>query len=310
MLRRWILGIGLTVACLGLARAFPGPEKVWELRQRTPNFETKVGRALVSVAAKNPGLAPGLARHLLEDLGDEPLQALMDAHADLKARYPDFDKQLAAMLEQGRQGRQQVRKRYPRLRTWFLGRLQALPEQPPRPLAYVSQHHSGLMLSLALSASRLVDEKYPDLPNRWSERKGHQGLASFMLENSPDFFSQLVRSLSDEQRREVRQAALGYLKEREDWARRQPPGRLQEGYDDLLSQFPGIAESWGETRASIFKARLEKFPEMRQVVLESLGSKHPQLIEKARQSVDKHYPELRIQVREAFRRELGSDIPD
>jgi|JI10StandDraft_1071094.scaffolds.fasta_scaffold260838_3 hypothetical protein len=299
-MRKWLIGIGLAAGCLGLARALPGPEKFWELRQRTPNFETKVGRALLSVGAKNPGLAPGLARHLLEDLGDEPLDALLDVHADLQGRYPGFDKELASLLEQGRQSRQQFRQRYPRLRSWFLGRLQAMPEQPPRPGVYVSQHHPRLLVGLALSASQLVDEKYPDLPKRWSERTGQQGLAAFMLENYPDFFAQFVRSLSAEQRLEVRQAALGYLKQREEWAQHQPPGRMQEGYEKLLTQFPGIAESWGEGRAQAFKARQEKFPELRQVVMESLRSKHPELTDRARQSVDKHYPELRAQLREAF----------
>lgn len=299
-MRRWILGVGLIAGCLGLARAFPGPEKFWELRQRTPNFESKVGRALLGVGAKNPGLAPGLARHLLEDLGDEPLEALLDVHADLRARYPDFDKDLAGLLEQGRQNRQQFRQRYPRLRSWFLERMQALPEQPPRPGVYVAQHHPKLLLGLALRASQLVDEKYPDLPRRWSERRGQQGVASFMLENYPDFFSQYVRGLSPEQRKEIREAALGFLKERESWAQRQPAGRMQEGFESLLAQFPGIAESWGETRAQAFQARQQKFPEIRQVVMESLRNKHPELIEKARQSVDKHYPELRGQLRQAF----------
>ena len=299
-MRRWLIGMGLVAGCLGLARAFPGPEKFWELRQRTPNFESKAGRALLSVAAKNPGLAPGLARHLLEDLGDEPLEALLDVHADLRARYPDFDKELAGLLEQGWQNRQQFRQRYPRLRSWFLGRVQALPEQPPRPGVYVSQHHPKLLVGLALSASYLVDEKYPDLPARWSERKGQQGVAAFMLENYPDFLAQFVRSLSPEQRQEIRQAALGYLKEREAWAQRQPAGRMQDGFEKLLTQFPGIAESWGETRAQAFQARQQKFPELRQVMMDSLRSKHPELIDKARQSVDKHYPELRGQLREAF----------
>ncbi len=296
MLRRWMIGFGLAVGCLGLARALPGPEKLGE---------SKVGRALISVGSKNPGLAPGLARHLLEDLGDEPLQALLDLHGDLRAHYPDFDMDLAAWLEQRRQGGQQFRQRYPGLRSWFLGRVQSLPEPPPRPVVYVSQHHPKLLVGLALSASRLVDEKYPDFPKRWSERKGQQGFAAFLLESYPDFVSQFVRSLSPEQRREVRQAGLGYLKEREDWARRQPAGHVQEGYEALLTRFPGIAESWGEVRAQAFQARQQRFPDLRQTVLDSLSSRHPQLLEKARQSVDKHYPELRNQLREALQREVG-----
>lgn len=292
MLRKWMVGLALTAGCLGLVRALPGPEK--------PQFDSQVGRVLLSVAAKNPGLAPGLARHLLEDLGEEPLQALLDVHADLQARYPGFDKELAGLLEQGRQHRQQFRQRHPGLRSWFLGRLQQMPEPAPRPAVYLSQHHPKLLVGLALSASRLVDEKYPELPKRWSERKGQQGLPAFVLENYPDFFSQLVRSLSAEQRQEIRQAASGYLKEREEWARRQPAGRMQEGYEELLTRFPGIAESWGEARTQAFQARRDKFPELRQVVSDSLRRKHPQLLEKARQSVDKHYPELRNQLRQAF----------
>lgn len=305
MLSRWIVGLGLAAGCLGLARALPGPEKFWELRQRTPQFESKAGRALLSVAAQNPGLAPGLARHLLEDLGDEPLQALVDVHGDLRARYPGFDKELAGLLEEGRQQRQQFRRRHPGLRSWFLERLQERPEQAPRPAAYVSRHHHKLLIGLALNASRLVDDRYPDLPERWSKQRGRQGFPSFMLENYPDFFSQFVRSLSPEQRQEIRQAALGYLKEREDWARRQPAGGMQEGFEALLTRFPGIAESWGEARAQAFQARRQKFPELRQVVTESLRAKHPELLEKARQSVDKHYPELRQQLRQAFQREFS-----
>lgn len=304
MLRKWMLGIGLIAGCMGLARAFPGPDRLGELRQRTPQFETRVARALISVGAKNPGLAPGLARHLVEDLGDEPLQAVMDIHADLRAKYPDFDKELAALLEQGRQGRQQFRQRFPRLRSWFLGRLQAMPEQPPRPGAYVAQHHPKLMVGLALTASRLVDEKYPELPSRWSEHKGQQGWASFMLENYPDFGADFVHSLSPEQRQEIRQAVLGFLKEREDWARRQPPGRVGEGFEALVNQYPGIAEAWGEARLQQMKNRLQKFPEIRQVVQDSLHTRHPELLEKARQSVDRNYPELRAQVREAFKTQL------
>ncbi|MBX3171082.1 MAG: hypothetical protein KF760_26980 [Candidatus Eremiobacteraeota bacterium] len=306
MLRRWMIGLGLAAGSLGLARALPGPEKFWELRQRTPHFETKVGRALVSVGTQNPGLAASLARHLLEDLGEEPLQALGDVHADLQARYPGFDKELAGLLEQGRQKRRQFRQGYPRLRSWFLGRLQAMPEPPTRPGVYLSQHHPRLLVGLALSASQLVDEKYPELPARWSEQKGHQGFAPFLLENYPDFFSQFVRRLSTEQRQEIRQAALGYLKEREAWALRQPAGRVQEGYEDLLERFPGIAESWGEARVQAFQGWREKFPELRQVVMESLRSKHPDLLEKARHSVDKHFPELRGQLHEACQRELLS----
>lgn len=300
MLRRWIIGSGLMLLTLGLARAFPSPESLLELRQRTPQFESKVGRALLAVQAKNPGLVPGLARHLIEDLEDEPLQALFDLHADLRARYPHFDAELAQLIEQGQQGRQQFRQRFPRLRSWFLGRVEGLPEQPPRPAAYLAQHHPKLLVGLALSASRLVDEKYPDLPSEWSARPGHQGVVPFMLTRHPDFFSQLVGSLSAEQRREIRQAAVGILQEREAWAKRQPAGRMQEGFEALLTQFPGIAEGWGENRSQQLKRRLEKFPELRQVVLESLHSKHPQLMEKARQSVDRNYPELRQQVREAL----------
>ncbi|MBS2037852.1 hypothetical protein JST97_22900 [bacterium] len=305
MLRKWILGIGLMAACMGLARAFPGPEKLVELRQRTPQFETKVARAVLSVAARNPGLAPGLARHLLEDLGDEPLQALMDVHADLRARYPGFDHDLAALLEQGRQNRQQIRRRFPRLRSWFLGRLQAMPEQPPRPGAYIAVHHPKLMLGLALTASQLVDEKYPELPAKWSARPGQQGLPSFVLENYPDLPEDFVHRLSPEQRLEIREAALGYLKEREEWAKQQPPGRLQEGFEALLAQHPGIAEAWGEARLQQLKARLRQFPELRQVVSQSLRSRHPGLLDKARESLDRNYPELASQLRQAFSDQLG-----
>lgn len=303
MLRRWIVGSGLVLLTLGLARALPSPENLLELRQRTPNFESKVGRALLRVQAKNPGLVPGLARHLIEDLGEEPMQALIDLHTDLRARYPHFDEELAGLIEQGKQGRQQFRQRFPRLRSWFLGRVQALPEQPPKAVAYLAQHHPKLLVGLAFSASRLVDEKYPELPAEWNARPDHQGPLPFMLTRHPDFLSQLVSSLSPEQRREIRQAAAGILQEREAWAKRQPPGRLQEGFEALLTQFPGIAESWGENRSQQVKRRLEKFPELRQVVWQSLQSKHPALLEKARQSVDRNYPELRQQVREALKEE-------
>lgn len=277
-MRKWMMGLGLVVGCLGWSQA--GPRKV------SP-------QAWVQVAEKNPGLVPGLARHLLEDLGDEPLQALLDVHADLRAHYPHFDQDLAGLLEQGRENRVRFRQRYPRLRSWFLGRLEGLPEQPPRPRAYLAQHHPKLLVGLALSASRLLDEKYPELPARWREQKGRRGFASFVLENAPDFFDQFVCSLTPEQRREVREAALGYLKEREAWAQRQPAGRLAEGYRDLVAQFPGIAESWADRRDQAYQARQQRFPGLREVVLASLHKRHPGLLEKARESVDNHYPELR-----------------
>ncbi|MFN8611121.1 MAG: hypothetical protein U0931_26495 [Vulcanimicrobiota bacterium] len=305
MLRKWIVAIGLVAGCLGLAQAFPGPEKWSELRQRNPQFETRVARALVKVGAQNPGLAPGLARHLIEDLGDEPIQALLDIHSDVRAKYPHFDQELAALLEQGRHSRQQFRQRHPGLRSWFLGRLQAMPEQPPRPAAYLAQHHPGLMVGLALTASQLVDEKYPDLPVRWSERKVQQGLPAFMLENYPDFGAEFIHRLGTDQREEIKQALLGFLKEREDWAKRQPPERMQQGLELLLTQYPGIAEAWGEGRLQQMKNRLQKFPELRQVVRASLESKHPELLDKARQSVDRNYPELRAQLRQAFQEQLS-----
>jgi hypothetical protein len=294
MLRKGLIGLGLIAGCLGLAGALPGPQKL-----------NKVGQVLVKVADQHPGLAPGLTRHLLEDLGDEPLQALLDVHADLRAHYPNFDKDLAGLLEHNRQDREQLGQRFPRLRSWFLGRLHSLPEQPPRPRAYLAQHHSGLMIGLALKASQLVDEKYPELPARWREQRGKQGLAAFVLENCPEFPEQWLRSLSPEQRQEMRQAALGFLKEREAWAQRQPAGRFQKGYQELLTQFPGLVESRQQARADRLQARQDKFPGLRQVVLDSLRQKHPQLLEKARQSVDKHYPELRQEFQEALRQGGG-----
>ena len=276
-MRKWMIGTALVVGCMGLSQAFPGP--------RSP-------QTLVKLADKNPGLVPGLARHLLEDVGEEGLQALLDVHTDLRAHYPQFDHELAGLLQEGRQRRQEFRGRYPRLRSWFLGRLESRSEQPPSPRAYLAQHHPKLLLGLALSASRLIDEKYPELPAHWREQRGKQGFAPFLLENAPDGFAQFVHSLSPEQRQEVRAALLGYLKEREAWAQRQPADRFARGYQDLVTQFPGIAESWAEVREQSYQARQQRFPGLRQVVLSSLNTRHPGLIEKARKSVEKHYPGL------------------
>lgn len=106
------------------------------------------------------------------------------------------------------------------------------------------------MLGLALAASRLVDEKYPDLPQRWLERDAHMGPAAFLLDNYPDLVPQLVASLSQEQRNEARQALLEILQQREDWAKRQPAVRLGEEFEAMISQFPGLPQRWSERSSS------------------------------------------------------------
>ncbi|MBT9585448.1 hypothetical protein IV102_19050 [bacterium] len=298
MRRRWLVMAALAAISLSGAQALPSPQKIAELRARTPQFEVKVARAFLKVQKQNPGVAPGLLRHLLTDLGEEPWQALVDVHKDIRQRYPDFDHELAMLL------RRPEEPPAPGLRSWVLTRLAQQPELPPRPLALIRSQHPKLLLGLALAASRLVDENYPDLPQRWLERDAHMGPAAFLLDNYPDLIPQLVASLSQEQRSEARQALLEILQQREDWARRQPAGRLGEEFEAMLSQFPGLPQRWSE-RSERRQQLHQKFPDLREVIQDSLRSRHPDLVPRALASLRQHSPNLREQVKEAFRESLG-----
>lgn len=298
MKRRWMMWAALALLALGSAQAVPGPDQTTGAAR--PAVNEKTARALLKIQRENPGAGAGVLRHLLSDLGEEPVQALLDVHADILARYPDFDRELAQWLTESRQGRQHFRQRFPGLRSFVLERLAQLKDAPPRPGMFLRSKHRSLMLSLALTASRLVDEKYPELPERWHQRPTGVGPAAFLLEHYPQLVPELIERVTPEQRAALRQALVDFLTEREAWAKRQPPERLEQGFDQLLSRFPGIVDGWGQERASRRKALLEKFPDLREVALESLGRRHPDLLLRAAASVDKHYPGLRGQVREAL----------
>jgi len=298
--RRWMIWAALALLALGSAQALPGPDQ--PANQHRPALNEQKAQALLKIHQQNPGVGAGVLRHLLTDLGEEPVQALIDVHADIVAHYPNFDAELAEWLGDSRQSGQRFRQRFPGLRSFVLERWAQIQDPPPRPGMLLRSKHRSLMLGLALTASHLVDEKYPDLPERWHQRPQGMGPAAFLLANYPQFVPDLVAKVKPEQRAELRQAMIDALTEHEAWARRQPPGRLQEGFEALVTRFPGMVDGWGQERAQRRHQLMEKFPELRQVALESLGRRHPDLLRRAAASVDQHYPGLRGQVREVMQR--------
>jgi hypothetical protein len=295
-----MIGAALALLALGSAQAVAGPDQ--PANQYRPAMNEQKAQALLKIHQQNPGLGAGVLRHLLADLGDEPVQALIDVHTDIVAHYPNFDAELADWLIQTRQSGQRFRQRFPGLRSFVLERWAQIQDPPPRPGMLLRSRHRSLMLGLALTASHLVDAKYADLPERWHQRPRGMGPAAFLLASYPQFVPDLVAQIKPEQRAELRQALINALTEHESWARRQPPGRLQEGFEALITRFPGIVDGWGQERAQSRQLLLEKFPELRQVAMESLGRRHPDLLRRTSASVDQHYPGLRGQIREVMQR--------
>lgn len=300
MRNRWILAGGLLLALVGGLQARPFWGEDWaSKRQQTPHFESRVMRAMVVVQKAHPGVGAGVARHLLEDLGDEPLQALLDVHADVLARYPDFDQQMGQWLQEGRQKRLALGQRFPGLRSFILERLAARKGT----LAPGSQH-PGLLANVALTASRFVDEHCPDFPERWQKRPNGQGMLAFWLLNYPEQLPSLIQTVQQAHGSQLRQAALELLARREEQMK-QNPELFAQNTQAFLEKFPGLAEGRGEILMQRRQALLAKYPELPQLVRDSLQKRHPDLIQKGRDCVDQHYPGLREEWRSALAAQLA-----
>ena len=300
------LVLGLLSAGAGALPPFSEGVRPIELREQYPQFESRLAKALLQVHQRHPGAAAGVLRHWIEDLGDEPRQALQQVHSDILARYPDFDRKVAERLSQRRQELGSVATRFPRLRTWILERL-SREQRPPSVRVVLQQAHPGLVLKVALTASRWVDQNAPDLPQRFRQRPEGQKPLAFMTQEYPGVGIQLLRHLADQHGPELRQAAVTLLKSREDWAV-QHPERAQQWFDALQKDYPELLGFLGQRRADHLSQRKtwveENFPELRSIVHDSLQKHHPDLLKKARASMEKHFPGLRGELQQALESEL------
>ena len=283
----------------------PGVRPI-ELREQYPQFESRLVQALLQVQQRHPGAAAGVLRHWIEDLGDEPGRALQQVHADILARYPDFDRKVAERLGQRRQQLGSVASRFPGLRSWVLQRL-SQEQRPPSLRALLQQQHPGLMLKVALTASRWVDQNAPDLPQRLRQRPEGEKPLQFLTREYPGVGVGLMRHVADQHGPELRQAAISLLKSREDWAR-QHPQRAQQWFEALQQDYPELLSAMGQRRAANLIERKtwiqEHFPELPSIIQASLSKHHPDLLSKARASVEKHYPGLRQELQQALESEL------
>lgn len=300
------LVLGLLSAGAGALPPFSEGVRPIELRQQYPQFETRLGRALLQVQQRHPGVAAGVLRHWLEDLGDEPRLALQQVHADILAHYPDFDRKLAERLGQRREEAGALAARFPGLRSWVLERL----SQEQRPLSvrtFLQREHPGLMLKVALTASLWADEHAPDLPRRFRQRSAGEKPLAFLAREYPDLGAQLLRYLAEQHGHELRQAAIGLLQSREQWAR-QHPERATAWFEALQKDYPELLGALGEQRAARLDQRQnwiqENFPELPSIARASLQKHHPDLLQRARASVEKHYPGLRQELQQALESEL------
>lgn len=300
------LVLGLLSAGAGALPPFSEGVRPIELRQQYPQFEIRLGRALLQVQQRHPGVAAGVLRHWMEDLGDEPRLALQQVHADILARYPDFDRKLAERLGQRREEAGTLAARFPGLRSWLLQRL-SQEQRPPSIRAVLQREHPGLLLKVALTASRWADEHAPDLPRRFRQRPAGVRPLEFMAREYPGVGGQLLRHLAEQHGAELRQAAISLLESREQWAQ-QHPERASAWFEALQKDYPELLGALGERRAVRLGERRnwveEHFPELPAIVRASLDKHHPQLAQRARASVEKHYPGLREELQQALESEL------
>jgi len=298
-----------------LAERYPAlaTELQAHLAARYPGFEIKAARGLVAFHEAHPGLLAGVGKHLLEDLGGEPADALLDVVEAVTARYPRLPQRLLELRRTegpGMRLRELVATRYPLFRSEVLQLLSERRAAAPwrEALAAVRQRHPGLRWAVLLEVSRLADERFPGLTREFlaSRREGTRPLR-WLWENHPEFVQAAARRVYTAQGEKLRLAAIDLLGELEKRPRPSElvAGRLLELVEKRHPELPAQALTARlEAQRALRTTLRQEFPELLPLVAHTLQKEHPQLLTRAADSVHQHYPTLRAEVWQALEAEL------
>jgi hypothetical protein len=256
----------------------------------------------------HPGLGAALARHLLEDLNGEPVDAFLNVAEAVTARYPN----LPARVQELRRShglRVLLASKYPELRSSVLALLAEDPPVLPEALAAVRREHRGLGLKVLWECSRLADERYPGLGLELARARSEGARTlPWLVEHKPGYLRDAGRRLQANLGETLRRAALDLLAEVETRQKERKPGLgsrlvglVQSRYPDLPAQV--YQNRWQASHELRSRLRQE-FPELPALVSQTLQQKHPQLMARAADSLQRHFPNLRQELWVALEAEL------
>lgn len=295
-------GVNLAVNSPPPAEA-PKTQIVQQLRAQYPNLEGRVAQGLLGLQSKYPGIVYGLPRHLLEDLGDEPVMALQELLRAEEARYPGILARVVELRQEvgpGRASREFLLKHYPNLRSELLATVSLL-HIPETAQSAVRQADPELRSQVLLELSKLVDETEPGLP--LEVLNSGQRPLQWLRKNRPAFLSKARDRILATHEKRIRQAAIAALKALENDASCHPGPQASKALALIQSKYPNLLSELVDVRMAArqkMRARIQQeFPEVIPIALEVL-SHHPQLLEKAKASVNQHYPNLREDVKSAL----------
>ncbi|MBI3925122.1 MAG: hypothetical protein HY319_06245 [Armatimonadetes bacterium] len=276
------------------------------LQARYPDLEIGAARAVVSLGEKHPGLVFSLPRHLIGELGGEPVQAFLDVSSAVTERYPNFPKRFAAL-----------RRQYaPRAAAIELA-VQKYPGVGEDLLRTVREVQPGLRNSLAIEARTVIRDRYPTLPSdvalealgalRESDpqlparllaaARGGERPLRWLIENEPGVLRTAMGRVHRQHGTTLRQAAVDVLQRLEETHGKAPAQVAGALLSTIEKRYPDLPREVRTTRVEagekFRQALLAEFPELPDIAARTLESKHPDLARKVADAVDRHYPGLR-----------------
>ena len=290
-------------------------ELVKTLRLKYPNLEAHFLKAVLAQQARYPGLAYSLPRHLLEDLGDEPVLALQDVLSAAEQRYPNLPArfhQLRAEYGPQRVTREYILTHYPALRTGLLEALSQgtpiLPHLIDTARSAAQRTNPQLRRQLVLEASHLVDESDPGLPLEMLKAGTSQRPLAWLREHKPAFLSRLRGRILAKYGPALRLTAIAALTDLEKDISCHPGPQAQRALDYITVNYPNllpeVVDQRIAARAKMRSALQAEFPELLPLVVTTLATQHPDLLNKTLASLKTHYPNLRQDLGDSLDREM------
>jgi len=165
------------------------------------------------------------------------------------ARYPDFDQKLAEQMGKTREQRQDWREKWRKqgLRNWWLARMAAQESHPPAPWAWLRSQHPRTVFRVALSLNRMVEEKYPDLHQRWTQRPSGESPLAFGSRTTPHLGRDCWNVVASQHGSEMKEVLPEFLGAAEAEVK-QHPERPGQSFEALLKAYPQLPSSWLDQR--------------------------------------------------------------